>query len=168
VVLPEASTYRYWDQGSVAGSWSASGFDDSTWPTGTAPLGYGDAYIVTTVGYGPNPGAKYISTWFRTSFEVADAAAVTTATIELNVDDGALVFLNGTEWVRWNLPEGAITPSTLASGLVDGFQEDQFIGFAVDPALLVSGKNVLAIEVHQAVQNSSDLGIDARVTLNLN
>ena len=166
--LPEGSTYRYWDKGSVAAGWSGSGFDDNAWSTGTAPLGYGDAYVVTTVGFGPNAGSKYISTWFRTSFDVASAAAVTTATIELNVDDGALVFLNGAEWVRWNMPDGATTPDTLASGIVDGAQEGQFIGFDVDPSLLVSGKNVLAIELHQAVANSSDLGIDARVTLDLN
>jgi hypothetical protein len=35
----------------------------------------------------------------------------------------------------------------------------------VDPALLVEGPNRLAIEVHQASDNSSDLGMDARVTL---
>ena len=167
-VLPEGSTYRYWDQGSVAPTWTGSGFDDSAWPTGTAPLGYGDGYIVTTVGFGPNPGAKYISTWFRTSFQVENAAAVTKALIELEVDDGAIVFLNGTEWVRWNMPNGAVDASTLASGIVDGAQEGQFIGFDVSPSLIVEGKNVLAIELHQAVANSSDLGIDARITLDLN
>ena len=167
-VLPEASTYRYRDTGSVVAGWSDSAFDDSAWPTGTAPLGFGDPYIATTIGYGPNPDAKYTSTWFRTTFEVASAAAVTTAKIELEVDDGALVFLNGAEWARWNLPDGAVTPSTFALSIVDGGQEGQFIAFDVDPSLLVDGENVLAIEVHQAVSNSSDLGIDARVTLNLN
>ena len=166
--LPEGSLYRYRDTGSVAAGWSGSGFDDSAWATGTAPLGFGDAYIVTTVGFGPNPDSKYISTWFRTTFDVASAAAVTTATLELTVDDGAIVFLNGTEWVRSNLPNGAITPSTLALSIVDGAQEGEFLAFDVDPSLLVDGQNVLAIEVHQAVSNSSDLGIDARVTLNLN
>ncbi len=48
---------------------------------------------------------------------------------------------------------------------MDGPQEGTFTPFAVDPSLLVNGKNVLAIEVHQAVANSSDLGIDARITL---
>ena len=82
--------------------------------------------------------------------------------------DGAIVFLNGTEWVRSNLPNGAITPSTLALSIVDGAQEGEFLAFDVDPSLLVDGQNVLAIELHQSEANSSDLGIDARVTLNLN
>lgn len=166
--LPEGSVYRYWDQGSVAASWAVPGFDDSGWPSGPAPLGFGDPYIVTTVGYGPDPNAKYTSTWFRTTFEVASAATVTTAMIELNVDDGALVFLNGAEWARLNLPSGAIAPGTFAPSIIEAGQENQFIAFDVDPSLLVDGENVLAIEVHQALLTSTDLGIDARVTLNLN
>ena len=166
--LPEGSVYRYWDQGSVAADWAGSGFNDSAWPTGTAPLGFGDPYIVTTIGYGPDPNAKYTSTWFRTTFDVASAAAVTTAKIEINVDDGALVFLNGAEWARLNLPSGAIAPGTFAPSIIEAGQENQFIAFDVDPSLLVDGKNVLAIEVHQALLTSTDLGIDARVTLDLN
>lgn len=167
-VLPEGSVYRYWDQGTVASGWDESGFSDAMWPTGTAPLGYGDFYIVTNVGYGPSQQSKYISTWFRTTFDVANKDAVTAATLELNVDDGAVVFLNGNEWVRWNMPDGAVMTSTLASNIVDGGAENTFIGFTVDPSMLVTGENVLAVEVHQAVANSSDLGFDARLILTQN
>lgn len=167
-MLPAGSAYRYWDKGSVVAGWAASGFDDSGWATGTAPLGYGDAYIVTTLGYGPNAGSKYITTWFRKTFDVEDAASVTAATLELEVDDGAVVYVNGTEWARYNMPGGTVTADTLASSIVEGPQEGSFLAFTVDPALLANGKNVLAIELHQSIANSSDLGIDARVTLQVN
>jgi hypothetical protein len=166
VALPDGSTYRYWDKGSVPANWSDPGFDDSGWATGAAPLGYGDAHIVTDVAYGPNANSKYITTWFRTTFDVMNAASVSAATLELMRDDGAMAFLNGTEVARSNLPNGAITSNTLASNLVQNAgQETMFFAFTVDPTALVEGTNVLAIEVHQAVADSSDLGIDARVTL---
>ncbi|MBK8259634.1 MAG: beta galactosidase jelly roll domain-containing protein [Polyangiaceae bacterium] len=168
VVLPEESVYRYWDQGTLVPGWLNSGFDDTMWPSGVAPLGFGDAYISTTIGFGPDSSSKYPSTWFRTTFDVANAAAVLSASIELKVDDGAVVYLNGNEWVRWNMPSGTITTSTLASQILEAGEEGFFIPFDVNPSLLVDGKNVLAIEVHQAVLNSSDLGIDARITLQVN
>jgi hypothetical protein len=165
VALPEGSSYFFWDNGSVAANWFDPAFDDSNWEKGLAPLGFGDPHIVTTVGFGPNPQSKFITTWFRTAFNVMNAASVTGATLELLRDDGARVFLNGVEAARSNMPNGAINDSTLASNIVDGNQEDNFIALPVDPALFVEGQNVLAIEVHQAVANSSDLGIDARIIL---
>jgi hypothetical protein len=165
VALPEGSSYFFWDSGSVAANWFDPAFDDSSWEKGLAPLGFGDPHIVTTVGFGPNPQSKFITTWFRTAFNVMNAASVTGATLELLRDDGARIFLNGVEAARSNMPNGAINNSTLASNIVDGNEEDLFFSLPVDPALFVEGQNVLAIEVHQAVANSSDLGIDARIIL---
>jgi hypothetical protein len=165
IALPEGSTYLYWDQGSVAATWAEPGFDDSNWETGAAPLGFGDPHIATTVGFGGNPNSKYITTWFRTTFDVTNAPSVIAATLELMRDDGARAFVNGAEAARTNMPNGAIDANTLASDIVDGGDETIYYAFVLDPALLVEGSNTLAIEVHQAVDNSSDLGIDARVTL---
>ncbi|HZF49007.1 MAG TPA: beta galactosidase jelly roll domain-containing protein [Polyangiaceae bacterium] len=165
IALPEASLYSYWDKGSVAANWSEPGFDDSGWPMGAAPLGYGDPHIATQVSFGPNQGSKYITTWFRTTFDVKNAASVSWVTLELLRDDGARAFLNGVEVARSNMPDGSITPATEALNAVQGAEETTFHTFTVDPALLVEGPNRLAIEVHQASDNSSDLGMDARVTL---
>lgn len=163
--LPEGSTYLYWDKGSVAADWAEPGFDDSGWAQGTAPLGYGDPHIVTEVGFGPNFAAKYITTWFRTTFDVKNAASVTGVTLELMQDDGARAFLNGAEAARSNLPGGVISSNTMASMSLQDTEETTFSAFMVDPALLVDGPNVIAIEVHQSGATSSDLGMDARVTL---
>jgi hypothetical protein len=165
IALPEGSFYSYWDKGSVAANWSEPGFDDSGWPMGAAPLGYGDPHIATQVSFGPNQGSKYITTWFRTTFDVKNAASVSWVTLELLRDDGARAFLNGVEVARSNMPDGSITPATEALDAVQGAEETTFHTFTVDPALLVEGPNRLAIEVHQASDNSSDLGMDARVTL---
>jgi hypothetical protein len=163
--LPGGSEYWYWDKGSVASNWADPGFDDSGWTKGLAPLGYGDPHILTEVGFGPSPASKYITTWFRTSFDVKNAASVIAVTLELMRDDGALAYLNGVEVARSNLPSGAITADTEASEVIQGAEETELVAFKVDPAVLVEGSNWLAIEVHQSVANSSDLGIDAKVTL---
>jgi hypothetical protein len=165
-VLPEGSVYRYLDTGSAPpATWIDADFDDSSWKMGAAPLGYEDAHIVTTVSYGFNANNKFITTWIRTTFEVTDAASVASAKVELMRDDGARAFLNGVEVARSNLPQGAITATTLASASVSGGQETSFFSFDVDPSLFVEGTNVLAVEVHQSSGTSSDLGVDARVTV---
>ena len=55
----------------------ARAFDDSAWASGNAQLGYGDGDEVTTVGFGPNANTKYVTTYFRRTFNVANPAIVT-------------------------------------------------------------------------------------------
>lgn len=166
VALPEGSTYKFWDNGVLpAADWADPGFLDIAWNSGPAPLGYTDAHIVTVVGFGANAQSKYITTWFRTSFNVTGAQSISAATLELMRDDGAVVYLNGTEVARSNMPAGAVMTNTLASSIVDGADETTFFSSPIDPAVFVEGSNVLAIEVHQSAANSSDLGVDARVII---
>ena len=76
-VLPQGSMYRYWDTGvSPGATWTDPAFLDVAWETGAAPLGYNDAHIATTVDYGFNANAKYITTWFRTAFDVKGEPSV--------------------------------------------------------------------------------------------
>ncbi len=70
-LVPLQSVWKYLDNGTNQGTaWQATGFNDSTWAQGPAELGYGDGGEATVVGYGPNSGAKYITTYFRKSFAV--------------------------------------------------------------------------------------------------
>ena len=48
-LIPTNSYWRYLDDGSDQGTnWQKNSFNDSTWPSGTAPFGYGMASITTT------------------------------------------------------------------------------------------------------------------------
>lgn len=116
-LVARGSTWKYLDNGSNQGTaWRAAAFDDSTWSSGPAPLGYGDNQAqATIVSFGPDPNAKYITTYFRRNFQVANAAAVTSLQLELRRDDGAVVYINGTEVLRDAMPAGTITSSTFAS-----------------------------------------------------
>ena len=158
-IVPTGATWAYWDQAAVPeGDWTALGFDDSGWATGAAPLGYGDSHIVTTVGYGGVDTAKNSAAYFRLTFTATDVTRYTELTGKVMRDDGAIVYLNGTEVVRTNMPDGAVEYSTLAS--TSTTDETGYSAFDVDTSLLLEGVNVFAVEIHQASADSSDLGFD--------
>lgn len=162
-LLPAGSIWKYADDGvEPPAGWSAPGFDDSAWSSGAAQLGYGDGDEATLVDGGP-PLAHFVSTWFRTSFTLADPNAYGAIELELLRDDGARVFVNGVELVRSNLPAGPIDASTLALAAVTGSDENAFTPFEVPRGLLVAGSNTIAAELHQSDPASSDLSFDLRI-----
>ena len=62
------------------------------------------------------------------------------------------------------MPAGTIDFSTRASNSVGGSDEDTFFDWALDPADLVAGENIIVLEVHQSSPTSSDLGFDLSLT----
>jgi len=159
--VPRGSIWRYLDNGTDQGTgWSAPAFDDSTWASGPAQLGYGDFDEATVVSFGPNSSIKYITTYFRRQFIVTNAADWSSVTLRLLRDDGALVYLNGTEISRQNMPAGPVNYQTVATVTVNDPEEDAFFESSVSPGLLVSGLNTIAVEVHQVNPSSSDLSFD--------
>jgi VCBS repeat-containing protein len=160
-LVAAGSTWKYLDTGTDAGTaWRDAAYSDAGWASGPAKLGYGDGDEATVIGYGPNASNKYVTTYFRRTFDVASIAGLTGLTLRLRRDDGAVVYLNGVEVARSNLPEGDITSTTLALSAIGGTGETSFLEFTIDPTLLVQGTNLLAVEVHQSDPASSDLGFD--------
>lgn len=166
VLVPQGATWKYLDTGtSPSAAWPTLGFDDSSWPSGPAQLGYGDGDEATVVGYGSNSSSKYITTYFRKVFTVADPNVLTGLKLELLRDDGAVVYLNGTEVARSNLPTGAIDSSTPALVAISGADETTtFYPFTLSPVQLVPGPNILAVEIHQSSGSSTDISFDLRLT----
>jgi hypothetical protein len=78
-------------------------------------------------------------------------------TLRLARDDGGVVYLNGTEVFRSNMPTGTITYTTQASSTGSA---STFVQTTVNPSLLLPGENVLAVEIHQASPSSSDISFD--------
>lgn len=161
VLIHRGAAWAYLDDGTDPGTaWRSAGFNDGGWKTGPGPLGYGDGDEATVVGFGPNGSAKLITTYFRRHFTVASPAAYAGLTLSLQRDDGAVVYLNGTEVHRSNMPAGAVSASTLASTAVGGADESAFFAASLSPGALVSGDNVIAVEIHQSAASSSDLSFD--------
>jgi hypothetical protein len=164
-VLSLGSTWTYKDDGAEVGGWMATAYDDSGWSSGPAPLGYGDEGMSTTVSYGDDAANKHLTTWFRTHVTVSDAPTVRAVRLDLRRDDGAIVYVNGAEAVRSNMPEGAVDGSTLAPTSTSGPSETAIWQLDLEPELFVEGDNVLAVEVHQHSVDSSDLVLDAALSI---
>jgi hypothetical protein len=160
-LISTGSTWRYLDNGSNQGTaWRSPGFNDSSWASGPAQLGYGDGDEATFVSYGANSAAKYITTYFRRTFSVTNPAAFASLQLRVLRDDGAIVYVNGSEVFRTNMPAGTVGHTTRAATAVGGTAEAAFVSVALSPALLVAGSNVIAVEVHQSEPASSDLSFD--------
>jgi hypothetical protein len=157
--------WRYLDDGSDQGTeWSGTDFPDGSWSTGTAKLGYGTGDEQTVVSYGTDPGNKHITTYFRKAFDVANRDAISLLQLKLLRDDGAVIYLNGSEAARSNMTSREINYQTLSLNSVSGTDQSKFFEYTIDPELLVDGRNVIAVEVHQASASSSDLGFDLELT----
>jgi hypothetical protein len=160
VLIPAQSEWKYLDNGSNPGSlWMSKGFDDSAWKTGNGKFGYGEGNETTVINYGPDAANKYITYFFRTSFILDDPSKFNSLLVKLLRDDGAIVYINGTEVVRSNMPETS-NFSTLAIEGVGGDDELTYFPFTVEADMLVAGSNVVAVELHQQTVGSSDLGFD--------
>ena len=160
-LISPGSSWKYLDDGSDQGAaWRPLTFDDSTWDDGPAQLGYGDGDEATEVSYGGDANNKHITTYFRHTFNLADPPQFNSLTMEVLRDDGAVIYLNGQELPRSNMPGGSITYTTRAFSAVAGNAESTFYTYAVDPTLLVQGDNVVAVEIHQAGPTSSDISFD--------
>ena len=158
-IIPEGAIWKYLDNGSDQGqAWRASAFDDSAWAEGPAILGYGEPVITTTISFGPDPAQKYVTAYFRKTVSLSDSAGIQSATIRIKRDDGAVVYLNGSEVGRTSMPGGSITHLTFANAAPDDGQGFETLNVPVN--LLQDGENVIAVEVHQASLNSSDCQFD--------
>lgn len=153
VLIATNATWKYLDNGTDQGiAWRSTAYNDSAWAAGPAELGYGEGDEATIVASGPMTN-RYVTTYFRHAFNVVNPASYGPLTFRLNLDDGAVVYVNGTEIYRSNMPTGVISYVTLASVSREG-------GTALTNTAantLNSGLNVVAVEVHQFDPNSSDL-----------
>ncbi|HTF88340.1 MAG TPA: metallophosphoesterase family protein [Planctomycetota bacterium] len=161
-LIAPGSTWKYRDNGVDLGiAWRDPAFDDSGWSSGPAQLGFGDNDEQTVVSYGPSASNKYITTYFRRQFTVANPGLYASLRVRLLRDDAAVVYVNGVEIVRSNLDPGV--PVTFLSQALTGVtqaEEDTFYSFHAPAAALVAGSNVIAVEIHQNNPSSPDLSLD--------
>ncbi|MEP0842236.1 MAG: lamin tail domain-containing protein [Phycisphaerae bacterium] len=162
ILIPRGSVWSYLDTGTPPpADWTEPGFDEQGWKSGKARLGYGGDGEVTTLSYGPNANNKYITYWFRHSFDVGDTSAFTNLKVRIARDDGAVVYVNGPKAFGSNMPE-VFGPNTPASSLVNTTTAEQtYYEYDVNPSMLIPhARNVVAVEVHQINNTSTDLGFD--------
>jgi hypothetical protein len=154
-IISYGSEWRYFDLAMAppnqgGDNWKEIEYDDSTWEEGPAHLGYGDGDEATVIN------SSTLTAYYRHIFSVADPSDFSQIKLFLTYDDGAVVYLNGAEVWRVNMPGGTITYNTFAaSSSADNAQANTTIANS-----LLTGENIIAIEVHQRSASSSDLSFD--------
>jgi hypothetical protein len=157
-IVPSHAAWKYLDDGSQPSiAWVAPGFNDSGWSNGMAQLGFGEGDETTLLSRTNALGETNITFYFRHAFTVANPSGIATLSLRLLRDDGAIVYLNGAEVFRSNMPTGAVNSATFASQVAE---ENVLRAVRLSPSLLAQGVNVLAVEVHQANLTSSDVSFD--------
>ncbi len=156
VVLAAGSEWRFRAGGQDLGvAWREKGYNDDAWPADKAEFGFGDKDETTLW---PKGAVTYYA---RTSFTY-DGDAPSSLELKLKADDGAIVYLNGVEVLRDNLPAGSVNYLTPAVDWRGGADEN-FKLHVIPADALVQGTNVLAVEVHNVWANNNDLSFDLEV-----
>jgi hypothetical protein len=172
VIVSNGSSWRYFTAANEppaqgANAWYATDYDASSWASGFAELGGGDAVAPgntvperTVIDLGPGAD-RYHAAYFRHEFSVADGAAINNLSVHSLHDDGSAVYLNGTLVATFNMTNEVGVPITYAdfAGGAVGHDGSLFVVSNIT-AQLVTGRNVLAVEVHQNNNTSSDLSFD--------
>ncbi|HWB02891.1 MAG TPA: lamin tail domain-containing protein [Verrucomicrobiales bacterium] len=153
--------WKYLDNGSNQGTaWYATNFNDTTWSSGPSSLGYGTEGegAGTTVGFGGNTSARYATTYFRTTVNIPNPSQFVNFLLRIKYDDGAAVYINGTERVRTaNLPAGSLYNFYTGTGVAD---EQAWYDYTLPTSNFVAGVNTIAVEIHQASAGSTDIRLD--------
>jgi hypothetical protein len=154
LVFPRESTWHY-----LAGptetpaGWTAHDYDDAEWNTGVAPVGFGDG-----VGTQLENASAVQTIYMRTSFAMNRADRVSYLLLRIRRDDGAVLYLNGQEIYRVGLVEGEVpSAGTPAAFTVQSGWEDVYAETLLWPTQLQEGRNQLALEVHRAGGDDSDI-----------
>ena len=164
ILISEGSSWKYLDDGSNQETfWQNLSYDDSAWSTGNSQLGYGDGDENTVISYGDTSSNKHICYYFRKIIDITNPSSNTGLKISILRDDGAVVYINGVEVIRSNMPSGDIYYNTFAASTVSGSNEDTFYEYQIPSTTLNTGQNIVAIEIHQRSQSSSDVSFDFKL-----
>lgn len=176
LIHPTNTVWRYQTdlaaQQAAGTDWVNPAFDDSSWPEGRGLFGNdtGYPYPMHTTGSGLGAGLP-MANYFRTHFTWSGQTHVSLTGTNY-VDDGSIIYLNGVEIARFNMPADANAGTPDASAPVanpGGYPNvnggepvlvrlviplDSLTNGNSNP--LVPGDNVIAVQVHQQGTGSSD------------
>ena len=165
--------WSYYDQGSLDDTgWQDADYDENGWQDGYAPFGFGNSgkpmsQAATLLDWGTDSSNKRVTYYMRKEFTL-DEEPKDGDVFHLNyqIDDGAIIWVNGQEAALFHLPSGAsynyITNDYNGWYVLDDPETGTFV---IDNSLLHKGKNLIAVEVHNCNGTSSDLWFDASFTV---
>lgn len=163
VLMPITKSWRYSTNNLDGAGWQATGYVETGWSNPSPALLYIEATALPVPKNTPLPMREdglgpMLTYYFRTTFSVPNAAVVASLTFSNLIDDGAIFYLNGVEVQRVGMDNTNITYTGLAGRTVGDATTFDLFSLSGDWLTnLVTGNNVLAVEVHQVNATSSDI-----------
>ena len=154
-VLPTNAVWRYDSRGIPLGpGWWDDAATQTSWSTGVAPFGENLPGVVTSLA--GEDGTLAPTVYFLTDL-VLPEVELSRYRARLYCDDGAVVYVNGREVFRLNLPEEWLEHGQSARGPVDGAPLEAEFDLPADA--LRAGTNHLAVQLHQYTESLQPVGI---------
>ncbi len=155
-LIDKHSGWKYLAGSDPSADWINLNFNDAGWQTGPAGFGYGDNDDNTPLD---DMKDRYARVYIRHEFTLDDEAAFDELGLAMRYDDGFIVYLNGAEVLRIDIDSGS---GEDARGFKVQNAEAKHAFFPLSTAKphLKLGRNVIAIEGHNANLDSSDFTLD--------
>ena len=156
-VFGTGDTWNYYDEGSLDGeTWMSTSYSDTKWKQGNAPLGYNKSGVATQLDFGPDSNNKRPTYYFRKSFNLTTAPSASDEFIlDYTIDDGMIVYVNGVEAGRYNMPSGSVSYNDVSTTYANGNPDKGQM--TIKGSFFKRGKNVIAVEVHNNSLTSTDI-----------
>ncbi|MBL9166584.1 MAG: lamin tail domain-containing protein [Verrucomicrobiales bacterium] len=157
-------SWKYDDSGTnYTKVWRENAFDDSSWKQGAGLFGVSTSTLTAPIKT-PLP-LGFRTYYFRKSFTLPADPQKVTLRVRHYLDDGAVYYLNGAEALRVNVsaffPIGALPPTQTASrDIPDATFE---LPLNLPTTNLVTGENLIAVQVHQRANASPDVVFGAQL-----
>jgi hypothetical protein len=155
-LIPKASEWTYLAGGHPADSkWTGLDFAAEGWRKGPAPLGFGYREARTILDEMPG---RYTTVYLRHEFELNRTDGIADLGLMINYDDAFIAYLNGNEVARKGVGQGHGREAREVKS--HDASRHSYFSLAKYLTHLRTGRNVLAIEGHNASLESNDFLID--------
>jgi len=153
-LIIETDTFKYKPATSAPpADWYKLSFNDSGWSSGRGGFGYADNDDNTVI---PNSNSVYI----RKKINISDKSQIEQLMLDIDYDDGFVMYLNGVEVARSANVNGTFpaynagTTSDKEALMYSGGLPNRYM---LKPSMLVNGENIFAFQVLNYNIGSSDL-----------
>jgi len=156
------AAWSYYDQGSLDGQdWTTKNYSPTGWSSGSTPIGYDyngqhPELVTTTEGYLP-------TYYFRKNVSISSLEGNAQFVLNWVADDGFIVYVNGMEAGRYNMPSGSAGYDTYATTYAHNNPDNGTM--QLDASLFQRGANTIAVELHNNASNSTDIYWNASLSM---
>ncbi|MBN2513014.1 MAG: lamin tail domain-containing protein, partial [Sedimentisphaerales bacterium] len=166
-LIPRQTTWKYFkgtaEPSSPVDSWRQPGFNDNDWAMGQTSIGFADNDDNTVLS---DMHKSYYTVYLRNTFDISDVSRIQNLTLQVYVDDGCIIWINGHEVSRPHCPTGQIAYNQAIAYNHDAGSYEEVV-LTVPYDYLIHGTNVIAVQAIQSSTSSSDFSIDVSVAAEL-